>query len=372
MLITLTALTLASTLLAPTPQEPTSENTGRRGRQQVDAERASERMESKLGFTIYEPRSLSVRDLMRYASELTDDKVRYVYEDATSGVMQVGTRHRFIIMGEVIGVQDFEEGRKAAMAVLLDIDTRLGAVKSGDSAPERASKTQVRTVRLRTLDMRTATMLVNNISPELAVSPIVETGTIVLRGPVEAVGIAESLLREVDQPLPQVTLRCALIQAIDPDDKDTDVEGTDGLMDGEVAQSLGRLLPGKRFRKVGELLLRGSAGGNAEFNVTSSLPELGKHAPSAAIPPARVTFHATARVFDPETKTLTLDNCSMELEVPTIQVTSNGQGSTQQNFAGYRTEGLRADLALRAGETTVVGSLGGDQIYISLSFEIEE
>lgn len=368
--ITLTALTLASAILAPAQEDVSKARqiiNARNATEAADAARVASRMESELGFTIYEPRSLDARTLLRYVTELTDEKIRYFYDDAASGVVEIGSRRRFIAMGDVIGVQDFDAGRAAAMAVLLDIDTRLGAVKRGNSAPERANKTQVRTVRLRTLDMRTATLLVNNISPELAVSPIVETGTIVLRGPVDAVGIAESLLREVDQPLPQVTLRCALIQAVDPDDEDTD-----GLMDGDVAQSLGRLLPGKRFRKVGELLLRGSAGGNAEFNVTSSLPELGKHAPSAAIPPARVTFHATARVFDPETNTLTLDNCSMELEVPTIQVTSNGQGSTQQNFAGYRTEGLSADLALRAGETTVVGSLGGDQIYISLSFEIEE
>ena len=44
--ITLTALALASTLLAPTPQEQESTFAGSRGRQQVDAERASERMES--------------------------------------------------------------------------------------------------------------------------------------------------------------------------------------------------------------------------------------------------------------------------------------------------------------------------------------
>lgn len=365
--ITLAALTLASAILAPAQEDVSKVRqiiNARNATEAADAARVASRMESKLGFTIYEPRFLEARELMRYVSQLTDEKIKYFYEDPTYDKVQLGSRRRFIDMGDVIGVQDFDEGRAAAMAVLLDIDTRLGAVKSDVPARASAHAPQVRTVRLRTIDTRTATILLNTISPELAVSAIYETGTIVLRGPVEAVGIAESLLLEVDQPLPQITLRCVLIQAVDANDTDTT-----GLMDDEVARSLGRMLPGKRFRKVGELLLRGSAGGNAEFEVTSSLPGFGQN---DSVAQARVSLTAVARALDPDTKTLTLDKCSMQLEIPTFQVTGTGQGSLQSNFAGYRSEGLRADLALRAGETTVVGSLGGDQIYVSLSFTIEE
>ncbi|MEM6571403.1 MAG: hypothetical protein AAF957_23535 [Planctomycetota bacterium] len=369
MLTTLTAIAAASMLAAP-QEESSPFQSNDSGARQAE-ERVSEHMESKLGFTIYEPKSLDARQLLRYAGELTDTKVQYFYEDTATGQLVTNRRSRFIMMDDVIGVQDFALGREAAIRILTDLDDRLGKTrkKAPAAADFDAEAPQLRTVRLRALDIQTAEQLVRSVEPGVVVTPVKQSGMLVLQGTVANVGRAETLLLELDKPLPQITLRCALIQAVDG--PDPDLPAPTGLLgaDDPVAASLGQLLPGKRFRKVGQLLLRGSAGGDAAFEVSSTLAGFGSDAPG--VPPARVTLRAIARGLDDKTKTLVLDNCSMQLELPTVQTMVTGGGATQTNFSGYRQEGLLADLALRADETTVVGSLGGEPIYLSMSFTVE-
>lgn len=50
---------------------------------------------------------------------------------------------------------------------------------------------------------------------------------------------------------------------------------------------------------------------------------------------------------------------------------TSGTG-TQRNFNGYRSQVMIADLVPHADETTIVGSLEGDSIYVSLRYAIAE
>ncbi|MEM9383175.1 MAG: hypothetical protein AAGB93_24715, partial [Planctomycetota bacterium] len=341
MLTALTAIGAASMLAAP--QDANSQTQEESSRKQ---ERVRAHMESKLGFTIYEPKSLTVGSLLNYAGELTDTRIEYFYENPTTGYIEVGQRSRFIQMNDVIGVQDFAPGREAAIRILTDLDERLGdaRTKAPAAAANNADAPQLRTVRLRALNLKTAERLAMSVSPGISVTPVQETGMLVLQGTVATVGRAESLLLELDKPLPQITLRCALIQAVTGDDPDLPAPAGLLAANDPVAASLGQLLPGKRFRRIGQLLLRGSAGGDAVFSVSSTLAGLGPDEPG--MPQARVTLRAVARGLDEKTKTLVLDDCSMQLELPTIQTVSSGGGATQSSFGGYRKEGLLADLAV--------------------------
>ena len=367
MITTLTTLALAAAPFAPLQEDPA--DAVRIGRQQIDTARIEARMESKLGFTIYDPKSVSAGDLLRYAEQLTDKNVDFFFEDPATGKFELERRRRFIIMDDVIGVQDFDAGRDAALQVLADLDARLGAVRQERrSVPAEKEMDQVRTLRMRALGLDTAAILIGNVAPNVSVSTVEETGTIVLQGKASDVARAETLLRQVDEPLPQVTLYADLIEVV-PTEKQGDVDPAD-RMDGNdpVVKSLLQLHPNGLVRRAGSLLIRGSAGGDSRFEVSTTLSGMSQDDEKA---PARVVWSGTARGFDPETRMLSLDDCSMLLELPTFSTTANGR-TTQTQFAGYRSEGMVANLALRADETTVVGSLGGRQIYISLRYTIAE
>ncbi|MEM6676229.1 MAG: hypothetical protein AAF726_25500 [Planctomycetota bacterium] len=354
-------LTLA-VACAPLPliQDSQAESQGISWPLQRDDPRVAARMEDKLGFTIFEPQHIASHSLLRYVHEMTETKVHFFQENPTSGELGAQSRDRFIPMEGLIGIQDFTEGREGAMQLLLDLDTRLHAALDEPSEAPVRSNVQIRAVRLRSLQLETAKQLVLDVSPSVSVSAVQETGTIVLRGTIADVGYAETYLKKADEPLPQVALRCLVIKPVDP----SDTEAKGAPVAGEIADSLRSLAPNKEFRSVGDLYLRGSAGGRSMFQVEASLPSLSEQSSA----PAWATLQAVPRGLDLKTGVLTLDACELQLRIPRFQ-TMSMNGSTQSALDGYNIEKLSANLALRADETTVVGSLMGSSLYFALSFE---
>lgn len=374
MLTTITTLTLAAALAAPMQdgsdrtsahsltQEKQQKEKENETRAAAQAARYAAIMESKLGLTIYRPESVSAVTLVRYANEVTSGNVTFARIEPVSGTLDLDRRDRFLVMENLIGVQDFEDGRKAAIDVLKQLDAMLASPESGEPTSPKSSL-EVRSIRLRTLDLDTASALVEGVAPAIRQTKIKETGTLVLQGLPAEVELAAGTLAEIDQPLPQITLHVSLIQATvsgNPTDQPK--------ANPEVAAALSKVLPGKQFHEVGTLMLRGSSGGGAFLEVSSSLLGMSEHEEKMN---ARVTWSASARGLDPKTKTLSLDGCRLLLEIPTFTTTTNGV-TNQVNFAGYRKEGLTTDLAVRADQTTVLGSLGGEPIYVSVRFAIDE
>ena len=79
---------------------------------------------------------------------------------------------------------------------------------------------------------------------------------------------AEALLREVDLPLHQVSFQIDLIEAVD--------ELADGdelaSVPNDVRAALASIAPTKKFRRVGSLMQRSSAGGNSQLEIAGTPP----------------------------------------------------------------------------------------------------
>lgn len=332
------------------------------------------RSEDRVGLTIWKPEHVEARRLLSYATDLTSRMVEFYVQDPLSGSYLRERRDRFLLMDAAIGIQDFDEGRKRAVELLAMLDERLAEVES--EPQEAAEPTLTRTVRPRTMGVDAAVALLTEMTFDIQMHVVRPTATLVLTGPTSQVARAESLLAEVDQPVPQMKLFCTLIEAADePDASPNRIVTTDDFsttsapasLDKDLARGLAELMPGRHFNEVGRLMLRGAAGGGSQFEVSSSISGLAGANPER---PARFRLSAVSQGWDAERGVLNLGSCNFLLERPAFQSMTNGQ-TTQTQFSGYQSEGLTTSLALRSGETTVVGSLGGDPVFIVLRFEIE-
>lgn len=347
----ITTLFLTSAFLA-SPQSVEQDTTSRRLNQvQVQNDDARKtQMEEHLTLSIYTPQLLTASSLVNYVNRLAKSSVTYYKPTSNGGLTSVEVS-RFIAMENVVGVQDFPGSAEEALEYLAEIDARLGAAKS---TPVVADSTGSETLRLTNLDGRLVHALVSNSCPLVAVGSMKDTPLITLAGPIADVARAVSILKEADQPLPQIVLQWTLLEAVD------DVDPGEAAS-AAIATALQPFAPGKKFRRGQSFTVRGAAGGNQLLRVASSIK--GLHSDSSSVP-SRVELSATAESFDPEAKRLNLGACSIFLERTEKLETPLGK---QKSVA---LDELTTSLSLRAGETTVLGSLGGDPVWVALTFTL--
>ncbi len=80
--------------------------------------------------------------------------------------------------------------------------------------------------------------------------------------------------------------------------------------------------------------------------------------------PGEVSLTANAQGFDANTGRLYLKQCEIAIQRQHIEMTPNGA------VPKTSTDNLTTDLAILEGETTVIGSLGGDSVFIALKFTV--
>jgi hypothetical protein len=325
-------------------------------------------MEEQIGLTLFQPRHSAARDLIKYATDLTESHVVFLVANSATGVFDIRQRDRFVQVGSSIAVQGDESGRKKGVDFLTELDAFMGKSRA-EKMPE--AETLVRTIRLRSMSVSSAIQLLDALAANVEKQFVAEAGTIVLRGPAEAVARAESLLLEVDKPAPQMTLHVTLIEAVDG--------APTTPVGGDLGKALAGVMPGKQFQQSARFMLRGSVAGNAPLEISSSF---GEHSDAKA----RFTFQARSRSWDAERKVLTLGGCEVRSERPKFTPappptpgspagTGAPGGAAQPaavpTLAGYDKEGFTTDLSLHQGQDTVVGSLGGNALLVVLRFTVD-
>ncbi|MEX1024568.1 MAG: hypothetical protein WD226_05770 [Planctomycetota bacterium] len=315
----------------------------------VQAQDLSALTESNLGLTIFEPQYAEAYTLIDAATQLTYPEVTYYVRDPRTNEYQVRRRDRFVEIEGVIGVQDFTEDRRRATELLTRLDEQIGALRTKRAGASEA-EALTRTVRPRTLTLEASVDLIMNMGFAVETHLVPSIGAVVLRGPVPDVARAESLILELDQPAPQFLLHCRLVKSLDVTQPLDDESGTP--LEGELADGLADLLPGKRFLEAGRFFLRCSADRNSMLGIEGSVPDLGG---------ALFQLKTRTSGWDQEQGVLQLEDCSLRI---TRYINRSTPGPDKS------TDDLRTNLALRVGETTVVGSLGGDPVFITLRIEL--
>ncbi len=343
-------LLIAALLAAGTIQDA---RTLQPGGAAASAQESTQRVltEDQVGLSFFRPRHERARNLVRYAAELTESQL---YVATSMGVVK--HRDRFVLVGDSIGVQGDEAGRSAGLSFLKELDEYIGQTQA--EAPV-ALDTLVRTVRLRSLSVGSAMQLLDTMAQTVERHVVVESATIILRGPTADVARAETLLLEVDRPTPQMSLTVTLLEASD--------DTTKPVAQGELGQALGALMPGKSFREAGRFVVRGGVSGSAPLELSTGF--------GAGAVQSKFFLRAASRSWDAERGVLTLGQCEVQSERPRfstdVLAVVNGKAETQEVVAGFDKEGLTTDLTLKQDQDTVVGALGSTTLLVVLRFHVD-
>lgn len=288
---------------------------------------------SVIGISFYVPKHVGADRLIDYA--LSTMKVQTISTN--------DERKRLVPMEGAIGIQGTDEERQRYAQELDRLDKQLGDLAREIEAarPKRVA----RRVDLRALQPETAVELVDRLGNDVSSLIVEETGALVLQGLAGDIEGVTTVLAEVDVPRPQMRLYCELIEAYDPEAGVDDPE----RLTGDFADAMEAIHPGKAFRRRGEAMVRSSVGGRRDVSLSSTFPALGSGGSDLVL-----QLDARPTGWDAATNVLTLDSC-------TVEVTDLTSGSQRLSTA----------LALEQGETTVIGSLGGSPIYISLRFTMQ-
>ena len=307
--------------------------------------------QDEIGMSIYVPEHINAKSLINYAKRTLEDK--FVPESR---------REIFEEMNGVIVVQGRQADRERHLRHIVDLDHRLGAVAKQSGGKRAASESMAATLRVSTISPASAVEMINALGFSVNAKSIGETGTVALFGSTEAVESCKKLIEQADTPLPQITLHCEIIQA--HDGGETEHSG----VPGDVQKALAALNPGKSFRRTGSVLVRGSVGSGSHVSVRSTLNG------SSDDESISLQMSAHPSGFDESTGTLNLSRFEARLltATPTHVEILQQNGSVLESGGEKTTrESIEASLSLKANETTIVGSLGGEPTYIALRFTID-
>lgn len=346
MLANLFALTLLGTGAhgaAPAPLAPTPIA------QDQDPEESSDRQE--IGMSFYVPKHLSPESLIKYVQETMEfERVE-------------GSRRKiFEPMNGAITVQGRPTERDGYLRRLVELDEQLGAIGDATRNDRDRQGRVTKTVRVSTISPTSAVEMVRALGLAVASRAVDETATIVLSGDQKDVETCLQVIAEADIPLPQITLHCDIISATDGESSQSS-----GLSQ-DVANALASLNQGKTFQRTGSVLVRGSVGSRSQMSIESVL--------DGATDDESVMLGLNARPsgFDEDTGTLNLERFQVQILTTTRTkvAVEKADGSVHQSMGQDReSQSIEASLALKADETTIVGSLGGEPVYIALRFTVE-
>lgn len=309
-----------------------------------------------VGLTLYVPKHLDSRELIGYALEMVDRS--FFTETPNGGSVKLD---RFLQVRHAVGIQGNAEDRALVHKLLTQLDGAVGALESPAGAPPEAPKPERRAIRLRTISPNAAQALVSGAGLPVNVHVVQETGTVVLSGDLGNVNVAQHMIASADEPLPQMTLVCEVIEAVDPA-----AVGDRAPVEGELAHALAAVVPGKVLVRRGRAMVRGSVGGQRMVSLSTELPRVSdtRRAP-------RLELQAMPAGWDGERGVLQLQGCEIVLEEP-LPAPSGSAGPTTPIQAGMdrSVQRLSTTLALHAGETTVVGSLGGEPLFVAMTVTV--
>lgn len=174
-------------------------------------------------------------------------------------------------------------------------------------------------------------------------------GTILIQEtPAQLAAIREYLAR-VDVPVQQATFSFLVIRGLDA--AEGAEQGTGGVP-AELSEHLRRLVPMEGFELLSTGLLRASVRDPLRISTRSS-------------DDVRFKLSLEPAAFDPETGELTLEKCAF-----VAQTRAPNPAGAQAQAPGWDEQSFETALSLRAGEYTVLGSVGPDPLFVVLKLTL--
>ncbi len=276
---------------------------------------------SDLTLSFFTPSHLGTGELHGVAMQLFGENFRVSTPDG--GWASVV---RFIPVGSSLGVQDTPEETEKIMATL----SKLDLIARGE---EKTVPVETWEYTPRHITIESLLPAIDRKTSNLQVSPVEVKRILLLRGLTDQLAEARRLIARLDVPSPQVSITCHLIGGRD--------EGTSSpALPKELVENLRRILPMPAFELLSVGVLQAAVSNSPIQLETVAGPELS------------YSLQLQPSAYDTAEGTLTLASCFFHLRV----------GPTDS----ARSHELRTNLALRAGEYTVLGALGADPTFVVL------
>jgi len=311
---------------------------------------------AELSVKVYRPRNADARQLSHLAQEMLGRQL-WVRERGvpSSPVFNVQ------LLGDALVLYDTEENVRRMIATLEKLDMP----SEGTGGPRVESlETWEYTTRYLSLEsvyelLQPLQRFVNQIDPREAalrpggipqannISVSEERRLLVVRDTAERVGEIRELLQRVDVPADQVTITCWLLQGGSAPAAQSEVGTLDTVFEqrgsaalpAELAEHLGKLVPGQEFRQVGFALLQSSV--STRQGISVQLDSTLERSYALDLMPS---------AFDRQNGSLTVSYCTLTATWATT--------GPQRLFTTSAT--------LRSGEYTVLGASGSTPILVAI------
>lgn len=322
---------------------------------QVTMEGAPEVKESELVLRYYTPMEVhGLDELEGVAARLFGPRTTYVGSDGTWSVTD-----RFLELDDTLIIRDSAENAEEIVRTLREIEAQVHAPEPEEpEEPPISIETfeyRPRYGRIRGLerfwrelvlpptDMFDGGRIVENISDQGG-------GTIFVQETPARMAAIREYLERVDVPVQQATFSFLVIRGLDTAGV---AEVGAGGVPAELSEHLRRLVPMEGFRLLSTGLLRSSVRDPLRISTRSSAD-------------VRFDLSLQPAAFDPETGELTLEKCAFVAQ--TRAPSPNGGGA--QAGAAWDEQSFETALSLRAGEYTVLGSVGPDPLFVVLKLTL--
>lgn len=240
------------------------------------------------------------------------------------------------------------EGLNALETVAFDVANRESAIAANTVKQDPSSLYEVDSYRARYVSLNTLQRALTPFDRMLQfidewgqsnrqpnVSMIEERGILILREKADKLTAMRALLKEIDQPVPQVMLTCMLLRASNTE--------TESKLPKDLTDNLAQLLPGQSFELLTSSFLRSSTA--VGESITMELDSGQDH--------FSYGLHLRFSSFDEDSSTLNADHCEF-LEF---------NGSKKQTIFDTNT-------SLNANQYTVLGATGREPLFVVLRVSV--
>ncbi len=286
------------------------------------------------------------------------------------GDTEYGIVQRFLTLDNSIIVRDSLERAEEIMAKFEEMEAAMHPREAGGSAPEPegpALESFQYTPRFLQIDQAYEALgsyqrLINVPPPPGGgaytqvrnISTFNDRPVLLIRETADRIAEMRALLAVVDVPLPQATFTLYLVRGVDGAE-----EAGDGNLPADVSKALARMLPMGHFETISSAVLRASVQGSIGLNTEADGGE------------TRFSVLMRPVAYDAETGTLTISKLSFKSTEKTYDEIVDASGNTRQSFAGWdKEQSFETSLTLRAGEYTVIGSVGSAPLFVVLRMDV--
>lgn len=295
----------------------------------------------ELALRYFRPAQGSLHELRVLGIELFGDRVAVLDDEGPGGV---GYVDRFLEVGGVLLVRDEAAQADSIVRQLGELELQI----FGQPAQAPAEPELVRweyAPRFVSIDaLRSAlTSFEHRVGNRLNLEYAPERKLVLALDRPRELAELRAFVERFDQPSPAIMLRCRLLSA-------TQDSAQQPALEPALVESLAQLSGSRTFASFGECAVRGTT--DAVIEIKNDFGSDGPY-----------ELRLEPGAYDPATRTVSFSSCSFEC----YRVQPNIGG--EERLSSVRR--FKTRLSIRAGEPTVLGSIGAQPIFVVLELSVD-